>query len=312
MVDQDAARSASRRAECRNGVKPQAQHSLSAKTRHQIRQRACRGTVLVRYRGSSSSTSRAEPRPSRLKRRADGGLLSAARPRAILSYCATLAFVAVTMAPVLWRALHPTIIGDDLIRIVRLIEHPLSELVFWPFYEHCTPLFEVISWGVWQVIGHDLRLAPIGFTIASLFAWVLVLFLLGRWLLRETGSRTASFIAVALVAESPLMLQTSWFYSASSFSWALVGILLAVVGVCELSQRPRRSFAMISIGAMIGPMGTSLGLLAAPLAVLRLGGTKHHPATEGRGDLRRVLGRSHVRGALQRGRRRFAETAPSI
>ena len=59
-------------------------------------------------------------------------------------------FVLVTMVPVIRRLLHPTILGDDVTRIVDLVQFPFREHLFLPFAEHIAPLFQLISRVTWE------------------------------------------------------------------------------------------------------------------------------------------------------------------
>ena len=192
------------------------------------------------------------------------------RTRELVSvWLGPLAFTVVALLPLVKRLRHPTILGDDVIRIVDLINLPFDKHLLKPFGDHLAPGFQLVSWLTWEAIGHDIRLAPVGFTFASVTAWVFVLVLSGLWLKQETGSTTATLVALAVVAQSPLVLETAWWYSSSSFSWAVAGILIAVLGASRIGHRPRSSLFWIGIGSRLGPAGTTLGILAAPLAILR-------------------------------------------
>ena len=178
---------------------------------------------------------------------------SLVRIRAFLNlWLAPLAFAFVACLPLIRRLRHPTILGDDVIRIVDLIDLSFVDHLFRPFGNHVAPGFQFVSWVTWELIGHDIRRTPLGFSIASAVAWLLVLVLFSLWLKRETGSRTAVLVAVALVAQSPLVLETAWWYSSSSFSWAVAGVLVAPIGASWIAERPRRSLLLIGIGSAWG------------------------------------------------------------
>jgi hypothetical protein len=187
----------------------------------------------------------------------------------LFGWWAPLLFTFVAFWPAWRRIARPTLLGDDITRIVHLVRLSFIDHLLQPFSNHIAPLFQLVSWLTWQIVGHDLRWAPLGFCVASVLPWGLVLVLLAYWLVRETGSRTASLAAVALVAQSPLVLETVYWYSASSFVWAALGILVAVIGAGAIARRPRWSLVLIGIGSMLGPAGTTIGILAAPLAILR-------------------------------------------
>jgi hypothetical protein len=178
-------------------------------------------------------------------------------------------FVLIAVLPVIDRLRHPTLLGDDVTRVVDLIDHPLRQLLFRPFGEHVAPSFELVTWLTWQAIHHDIRLAPLGYTIASVLPWVLLLSAFGLWLKRETLSSTASLVAVALVAQSPLALDAMWWYSASWFNWAFLAVLLALLGAGLLKTRPRGALALIVSGAALAPSFATVGLLAVPLVVVQ-------------------------------------------
>ncbi len=131
-----------------------------------------------------------------------------------------VAFATVAIQPVLQRLANPTIHADDIVRLVDTIEHPLRELLLNPYNEHTAVCFNLTTWSIWQLIGHDLRLAPLAYSAFAGIAWSIVLGLCYYWLVLESGSPTAAAIATAAVAQSPLVLETAWWYSASSFACA--------------------------------------------------------------------------------------------
>ena len=52
--------------------------------------------------------------------------------------------------PLVKRLRHPTILGDDIIRIVDLINLPFVKHLFQPFGDHLAPGFQLVSWLTWE------------------------------------------------------------------------------------------------------------------------------------------------------------------
>ena len=189
-------------------------------------------------------------------------------PLQCMKWCILALFVAVACVPVARRMLRPSLMSDDLIRIINLIDVPLSQLLFRPFNEHVAPGIEVVSWITWQAIGQDIRLAPLGFCIASAVPWILLLGIVAFWLGRETCSPTATLVSLALIAQSCLALEIVCWYSASTFTWAILGVMLGVLGSGTMPTQPRIGLALTAAGSFLAPSFSLLGVLAAPLAVL--------------------------------------------
>lgn len=191
-------------------------------------------------------------------------------PKALLTLTLKLVFVALLVAPHLGRLTHPSLYGDDLIRLADLRNMPLGSVLFRPFNEHMAPAFELWTWAIWQVVGGGLRWAPSALTLASVLPFALLLGAVGVWLRQELRSRTAALLGVAVLGLSPLSVECVSWFSASSFSWAVLGIVigLTLVGREQVSHVRIRAVGL-SIVSLVAPWFSAIGVLAAPLISIR-------------------------------------------
>jgi hypothetical protein len=94
---------------------------------------------------------------------------------------------------------------------------------------------------------------------------------------RESGSATAALAAVALLSLSAVHVEAAWWYSASSFAWALLGTLLAWLCVLRLLGPKNQAHPVgasgwwmgAALAALLAPACSAIGLLAGPVAALR-------------------------------------------
>lgn len=183
------------------------------------------------------------------------------RSLAILALAAT--FVALCLYPhLLWVGV-PSLFSDDVIRVMHLRMLSPGVMLVRPFNEHMAPLFEAVSLACWRLVGRRLTAIPAAFEAASLLPFVLCLLALGRVVRREVGSTTTALAAVATFSLSAMVVEAVHWYSASSFTWALLGCLVALDG----SGRGRWPTAFLA--ALAAPAFSAIGLLAGPLGALR-------------------------------------------
>lgn len=192
--------------------------------------------------------------------------------RRILEYVLTAGFLGFCLAPHAQRLAHPSIYADDAARIEQLQVMRPWEMLWRPFNEHLAPAFEGISLATWFLADRTLSRAPLAFTAASLLPLPLVLGLLFIVVRRESGSATAGLLAVAVFSLSTLPLEVFWWYSASSFAWALAATLVAWLGVISGGVA---GGILAAGGAFLAPAFSAIGLLAGPACAVRaMGGRR--------------------------------------
>jgi hypothetical protein len=179
-------------------------------------------------------------------------------------------FVGVCLYPHCLRLSRPSLYCDDVVRLEAIQTQPLAALLFRPFNEHVAPLFELVTSLTWSLSGGRLTRAPLVFTAMSLLPFALSLALLGYTLWSELRSICASLSGVAIFSISPLYTETAWWYSASTFAWALLATLLAWNSARIAVQRGSISFGILTILAVAcAPAFSAIGFLAAPAAMIR-------------------------------------------
>jgi hypothetical protein len=191
---------------------------------------------------------------------------------ALRSVPLAIVFAALCVGPYLGRLRHPTLYADDVGRIVELQTIPLGKLAFVPFNEHFSPAFRVVTWMAWELCGRRLTWAPLTFTLASYIPFGLVLLVLGRWLREEFRSNSTALVAIAVFSLSALYIETVEWFSASSFMWSLLCTVIALrsAGRAAGERGSKVELATCAVAAGVAPAFSAIGLLAGPLASLRI------------------------------------------
>jgi hypothetical protein len=177
-----------------------------------------------------------------------------------------LIFGLAVLEPLRMRARGPSIYADDVVRIAQVRTMPLSQMVVRPFNEHLAPLFELETAAVWSLCGDRLTRTPLAFTMASLLPFLLCEIALFGLLWRETASWTAALAGLAVFGVTWLPIETAWWYSASSFAWSLLGVLIAWFAILRPN---RRGLTLAIVASLAAPAFSMIGILAGPIAVLR-------------------------------------------
>ena len=209
-------------------------------------------------------------RPSR--RISGRSIVNSPNPAIAASTVASVSLVlAVCLVPLSARMRFPSLYADDVVRIEQLQTTPLRSLLFLPFNEHMAPLFQAVSWITWQIAGRSLARAPLASTVASYVPFWLTLGMLAWVVRRETRSGATALAAVAIFSISWLAIEVVYWYSASSFTWALLMTLVAWAAAGASGSGLRRRFGLpaVAIASALAPAFSAIGLLAGPVAAVR-------------------------------------------
>ena len=120
----------------------------------------------------------------------------------------------------------------------------------------------------------------LAFTLASYVPFFLCLWLLGLVLRRELRSTTTALAGVAAFSLSSLHSETAYWYSASSFTWALAWTLACLLWAGRAARGEGKGGCFLvgaAVAAALAPACSAIGLLAGPLGVLRLGMAADRP-----------------------------------
>ncbi|MEW4570436.1 hypothetical protein AB1L88_21430 [Tautonia sp. JC769] len=179
-------------------------------------------------------------------------------------------FVAICLAPHGLRLASPSLYSDDVIRVGAARVMAPSEVLASPFNEHVAPFFNLVTLVAWACTGGHLEAAPMAYTVASLIPFGLCAAGLGVLIRFETGSSATALVVSAWFALSTVHLEAAWWYSASSFSWALFWTLATWMGARAAARRPSRPRLVVTaVAACLAPMCSAIGVLAGPIGSLR-------------------------------------------
>ena len=170
------------------------------------------------------------------------------------------------------RLRTPSVVLDDIARIEHIQSVPLATRLVAPFNEHLAPFFETVSTLTWWVTGGKLEFVPLGFTLVSYIPFLGCLRILWLLVRHEFDSPAAAWMAVTLFATTPIYAECIYWYSASSFTWALLFTLASLWfarGASGDGQPSALNLIAAAFCCLFAPMGSAIGVLSGPVATLR-------------------------------------------
>ncbi len=184
----------------------------------------------------------------------------------------TVVLLALLLYPWTTRLKSPSIVLDDIARIESLRTLSLTSRLVAPFNEHLAPVFETVTTLTWWLAGGKLEHAPLAMTVASYVPFLGCLAVLWFLVRRQLDSAAAAWIAVTLFAATPIYAECVYWYSASSFTWALFFSLAGLWfarGPRADGQPGPLSLAAAAVCGFLAPASSAIGVLGGPLAALR-------------------------------------------
>jgi hypothetical protein len=200
-----------------------------------------------------------------------------------------LTLVIATLCVIPYRAIltHPCLFSDDVTRIADLQVMPLATMLVRPFNEHLAPLFELVSYAAWRSCGRSLERSPGAFTLASFVPLLLVAWMLWTLARRELESTTAALASLAIFLVTPVYFEVLAWYSASSFTWSLLGTLGAWYGGVRARDPARPStraawYGVAALSSLMAPAFSAIGLLAGLVGAVAAASTPEQNRGGGR------------------------------
>ena len=175
------------------------------------------------------------------------------------------------------RLTKPTILGDDVIRLVDARTLPLMKQLFRPFSEHVAPGFELATAAIVRPLENHLNLMPVAFTFFALGSWLLFLAVTAGWVRQITGSSDIAAMTVAFTGVSSACLEVPWWFSAATYSLSAAAIFAVLWAIAftfqtEMVNRDSKWKSQLVIAVVIGSLtGASMSFSALGLMAVIIG-----------------------------------------
>ncbi len=175
------------------------------------------------------------------------------------------------------RLTKPTILGDDVIRLVDARTLPLMKQLFRPFSEHVAPGFELATAAIVRVFENHLNLIPTAFTLFALGSWLLFLAVMAGWVRQITGSADIAAMTVVFTGVSSACLEVPWWFSAATYSLSAAAIFAVLWAISytlhsEIINIDKKWKSQLVMAVLIGSLtGASMSFSALGLMAVILG-----------------------------------------